>query len=232
MAEGQVGRIGVAVAALSVLLAGCGRTPPVEIAAPAPLPVQAAPRPVPPAGAVADMTIPARLADGGYATPNRDLSNAAAAWHLRAALNVAALGCANDALVPGYNALIKSYGAQFAASHRTLAAEYGDQARFDSAMTRLYNYFALPPVAPAFCQASAQVLGEIQAAPPADLTDYAAPALARIDAPFQRFFAAYDQYRVKLAAWTPDAVPRLGYAQTVFAPTEVVTGGAVRVATR
>ena len=49
------------------------------------------------------------MGDGRYATPNRNLSADGAVWHLRAALNVAALACRGPdeaAIVAGYNALL------------------------------------------------------------------------------------------------------------------------------
>ena len=57
------------------------------------------PMPRPPAGAPATLVLPARLGDGSYATPNRALSPVAAVWHLRAALNVAALACGDGEVI-------------------------------------------------------------------------------------------------------------------------------------
>ncbi len=48
--------------------------------------------PVAPDGMAASFAPPSQDADG-YLTPNRGLAAAETAWHLRVALNVAALGC-------------------------------------------------------------------------------------------------------------------------------------------
>jgi hypothetical protein len=62
-----------------------------------------------PKGAYVGMPIPALMADGRYATPNRNLSADGAVWHLRAALNVAALACRGPEsaqVVADYNTLL------------------------------------------------------------------------------------------------------------------------------
>ena len=49
--------------------------------------------PAPPSGASPNLHLPPRGSDGEFETPNRHLTSAEAIWHLRAALNVAALQC-------------------------------------------------------------------------------------------------------------------------------------------
>ena len=134
---------------MAVLAAGCAHREVATAPPPPPTaPVALAPMP---AGARAGMTIPARLPDGGYATPNHRLTAAATIWHVRTALNVAALACrdaAEPVRVARYNALLASERTAFAAAEKTLAAEYkaGGGAAwrdgYDDAMTRLYNYWA------------------------------------------------------------------------------------------
>ena len=140
-----------------------------------------APRPMPPGGASATFVTPALLADGSYDTPNRALTPAATAWHLRAALNVAALRCNDEALVANYNALVRAHGAALARAHDAAMQEAGSQAAFDCAMTRLYNYFALPPVQASFCAAAATIADEAARTPPAEFARFvdARPAGAR-----------------------------------------------------
>ncbi|RYY42947.1 MAG: hypothetical protein EOP59_08925 [Sphingomonadales bacterium] len=213
---------------------------PERIAAPAPLPV---PAPVPsqtaapraPDGAAANLAIPARLADGSYATPNRSVSAAAAAWHLRAAFNVAALNCNDPALAPAYNQFLKAYRSALKDAHHALTREYGDAATFDPAMTRLYNYFAQPPVMAHFCATAAPLLHQVAALPAAELPAFAPAALAQIDRPFTDFYARYDAWRVDLAAWRAGdapATPRLAYATEVFRAEPHVGGGTVTLAAR
>lgn len=231
-------RVPLASLALIALLSGCAKER--RLAAPAPVPVPVAPAvvaaPAPPDGAARNLTIPARLADGDYATPNRSLSSAGTIWHLRAAFNVAALNCGDAALAPAYNRLLRTHKAALAAAHRALAAEHG-AADFDPAMTRLYNYFALPPVTARFCAAATPLLERAAALAPGALAEFAPTALAAIDRPFGDFYARYDAYRTRLAAWQAsggrtDGSPRLAYDRSVLAGNSVVTGGGTRLAGR
>lgn len=213
---------------------------PERSAAPAPFPIAAPPpvqtaAPRPPNGAAPSLTIPARLADGSYATPNRGVSPAAAAWHLRAALNVAALNCNDPHLAPAYNRFLKTHKATLKDAHRTLAREFGDQSAFDPAMTRLYNYFAQPPVMAQFCAAAAPLLHQAAALPAGSLAGFAPAALVEIDRPFTDFYARYDAWRGDLAAWRAGAAPagpRLAYASEVFRVETGVTGGRIALAAR
>jgi hypothetical protein len=226
--------------ALPLLALATACAGPERIAAPAPLPVPApaptqtaAPRA--PDGAAANLTIPARLADGSYATPNRTASAAAAPWHLRAAFNVAALNCNDLALAPAYNQFLKAHRNALKAAHHALAREYGNASAFDPAMTRLYNYFAQPPVMGQFCATAAPLLHQVAALPAAELPAVAPAALAQIDRPFTDFYARYDAWRVDLAAWRAGgvpAMPRLAYAAEVFRAETPVGGGTVALAAR
>lgn len=203
--------------------------------APVARPVVAAPMPRPPFGAAPNLSLPMRLADGGYATPNRDLSEAATLWHVRAALNVAVLTCPQSpALVTHYNRLLSTHRGPLAKAHAGVTAEYrgGD---LDAAMTRVYNYFAQPPAQHAFCPVAADLLSQAFAVPPADLAGFARRALARLDAPFVDFYRAYDAYRSDLALWragtTPDIAPQLAYDAEGFLRDDALTGrGPVRIA--
>lgn len=210
--------------ALPLLALASACAGPERIAAPAPLPV---PAPLPtqtaapraPDGAATNLAIPERLADGSYATPNRNASAAAAAWHLRAAFNVAALNCNDPALAPAYNQFLKAHRGPLKDAHHALTREYGDTASFDPAMTRLYNYFAQPPVMAQFCTTAAPLLHQLAALPAADLPGVAPAALAQIDRPFTDFYARYDAWRADLAAWRAGVgptTPRLAYATEVF----------------
>lgn len=206
-----------------------------------PAPIARAPQP--PAGAATTLTIPNRLADGSFETPNRALSDAGTLWHLRAALNVAALQCDNGVSVPDYNRFLATQKRALADAHRELAAEYRIvhgptwQASFDGAMTRLYNYFALPPVRDGFCRATAAELANLAAAPTNGAASLAPAALDRIEASFLTFFRNYADYRQALAQWRANdgaiaSTPRLGYHTAIFDGADTVTGGARRLASR
>lgn len=220
-------RFGLACAlAAATALAGCAAKPEaVAIAVPDFVPPAPAPMPLPPQGATPGMMIPAALADGSYPTPNRGLSAAGTVWHLRAALNVAALGCsggAQNAMIAQYNALLTSEKAPLAAAQKALIAEFraggaaDGAAAYDAAMTTLYNFFAQPPAKAGFCAAAADVLSRSATVTPATMNAFAATALPQLDAPFTAFYRAYDGYRVQLANWRADRAPLPG-AQPVVA---------------
>ncbi|MGJ3628705.1 hypothetical protein AB5I41_20590 [Sphingomonas sp. MMS24-JH45] len=80
--------------------------------------------PQPPAIVAASFATPPRDAAGRYQTPNRDLSEGESVWHLRVALNVAALGCrgADEATtIAAYNALLASARAPLAGAQAAMA---------------------------------------------------------------------------------------------------------------
>lgn len=139
---------------------------------------------------VAAPALPA--APAGPSPINANLSAAATVWHLRAALNVAALACRapGEAMLAGqYNALLVRQKASFAAAQEGLQAEFraggGDwRDRYDHAMTRLYNFFSTAPAHDRFCAAAMEVMTRAQSAPPGALPGVAAGQLADLDAAF------------------------------------------------
>ncbi|WP_326523101.1 hypothetical protein [Sphingomonas sp.] len=216
-------RVRVSLAVVAVLLAGCARGVAPVAVAPAPPAVVSTPkpRPVPPGGAATNVALPPELPDGSFATPNRALTPAATAWHLRAALNVAALRCNDGAVVADYNRFVTSHKAALARAHAAAMREAGGEAAFDARMTKLYNYFALPPVQASFCAAAATIAAEAAATPAAGFERLATLGLPVIDAPFTAFFAEYRDYRVALARWQAGQVaaasaPRLTYDLAVL----------------
>ncbi|WP_426165474.1 SPOR domain-containing protein [Sandarakinorhabdus sp. DWP1-3-1] len=110
-------------------------------------------------------------------------------WHLRAALNVAALACPSrtgGAIVDRYNRLLRDRKAPLAEAYQAEVAvfrgRHGDgwQAPFDRSMTSLYNRFAAPDGQAAFCREADAIAAEALATP--DLAAFAGPALLRIEA--------------------------------------------------
>jgi hypothetical protein len=80
-------------------------------------------------------------------------------------------------------------------------------------MTQVYNYFALPPARGDFCNVMLGIANEYAATPPEDANLFAASSLTRIDAVFDRFFRAYEQYRIDSAAWDARYGARYGASQ-------------------
>lgn len=171
----------------------------------------APPPPALPVGAYPGMEIPIKRTDGRYVTPNIDMSDSAAVWHLRGALNVAALACdaAGGSVVDPYNAWLRARGPvldrfvkQYTAEwERTGWSDWRDA--YDNAQTRLYNFYGRPPIRIAFCQVAREELATVAAVPDAELPTHARGALARLDKPFIDFFTAFDAWR----ATQPVAVP-------------------------
>ncbi|WP_161555501.1 hypothetical protein [Sphingomonas carotinifaciens] len=229
--------------ALGLALAACAGQREVARVAPPPIMVAAPPpaRPSLPPGATPGMTIPVRLADGSYPTPNRALSEAATLWHLRSALNVAALACrgAEEAgNVARYNALLTTHKKTLATAETRLSAEFkaggGDwRDRYDDTMTRLYNFFSQTPARAGFCAAATQVLAESATVSDGQLGAFALAKLPELDRPFTDFYRAYDAWRT--GSMTPVAEPAapLVIATAAVAPTSAAApvAAAPRVAT-
>ncbi|RZM07140.1 MAG: hypothetical protein EOP68_14535 [Sphingomonas sp.] len=202
------------------LLVSCA-TKPVAVVevAPPPVPVPVA---VPmPAGGMPGMVIPARSADGGWPTPGRALSPDGTVWHLRAALNVAALVCHDagqgDPVVAAYNAMLTGRKAVLAATEKRYAAEWRTidakewQDRYDDAMTRAYNFYGQSFARAGFCAAAASTLVDMAALPDSGLAAFAAERLPTLDRPFADFFTAY-------AAWRDGATAQPVMAVSTPAP--------------
>ena len=123
---------------------------------------------------------------------NSNLTTAATVWHLRAALNVAALACRGTdeaAIIAGYNALLKTQKVALATAQASLSAEFkaggGDwQDRYDDSMTRLYNFFSQAPARDRFCAVATSILAEGASVSPDQFTGFAGDRLALLDAPF------------------------------------------------
>ncbi|MDG2533525.1 hypothetical protein P6144_07705 [Sphingomonas sp. HITSZ_GF] len=167
-------------------------------------------RPLPPAGSTPNQLIPAHGGDGGYMTVNRGISREQTAWHVRAALNVAALGCRDEAereTVAAYNALLSRHKASLAAADFAVKAQYrtrygaGWDSRHDRDMTRVYNFFAQPPAQTSFCRVARDVLAEARRVSPDQFAAFAADALPRLEAPFTDFYRDYEAWKVADRAW-------------------------------
>lgn len=158
------------------LLSGCASKPvkPVAVRPPVPTsPTAATPKPA--------------------ATINANLSGNEALWHMRSALNVAALSCRSgktSSVAPAYNRMIARHKAVLAVANAAevapFRARYGAKwaGPYDTHATKLYNFFALPTAQAQFCTVATQVLAKTNAIAPDALVDFAPKALAQLEAPF------------------------------------------------
>lgn len=190
------------------VLAACSTPPPPPPPAPPP-PVVPTVRPVPPDNAAAGMSIPGKDESGNFLTANRGVTSNTALWHVRMALNVAALNC--DKYGPTarnqYNQLLAVHksilGDANAAVDRNYKAAYGSgavQSR-ERLNTIVYNFFALPPVIKNFCPVAVTVGAKMLTMPSTQLLVEAPALLAELEKPFQDFYAAYEDYLRRLAEW-------------------------------
>ena len=194
---------------LTVALAGCTRpTPPPRVVATLP-PV--APPPVMPPGGYPEVYTAPQRANGTYITPNFDMSDSAAVWHLRGALNVAALGCdqAGGGIVDGYNAWLKSHvtalaNAQTGYLHDWQQTGWGDwRNAYENQQTRLYNFYSQSPIRAAFCAAARLEIVQVGSIADADLPRFARASLVRLDQPFIDFYTKVDAWRDYYAPKVP-----------------------------
>ncbi|MBS0255801.1 MAG: hypothetical protein JSS36_11490 [Proteobacteria bacterium] len=216
----------LAAAGAAALLAACGEQAPKVVTAPPPPPAPRVaevvpPRPLPPFGALPNLAVPPRGADGVRETVNARISPSQTLWNLRSAFNVAALDCTGPeyaAIIPAYRAFLKKHKAVLAATNKALDAEY--QARYgkgfviqrESYETQVYNYFAYPQTMRDFCDATLTMSQAVQAVAPAELPAFSQQRLPAIEAVFERFFTAYDQYRADAAAWDARYAGRISAA--------------------
>jgi len=216
----------------AMALTGCSSSRPAEhVAAPMPPPptpaAQAWTRPLPPMGAAPSFAVPARASDGTYLTPNHALSDADTLWHVRMALNVAALSCRNDpsdAARANYVRLLSVHRSALDQANRTVDAQYrarlGSQAMAarDTHNTKAYNFFAMPPVQDRFCAAAVQVSAAAVAMSGVEFTAYAPNALAQLEQPFVDFFDAFARYKNDLARWEGGQQQRYAVASAPVTP--------------
>ncbi len=203
-------------AALAALVAisACASKPKIVAQAPPPPPAPVVPVYVPPP-----------------VTPiNRGLSQAATMWHVRSALNVAALACrgANEAMIIArYNAMLATHKATLAGALSTMTAEYkaggGNwQDRQDDAMTKLYNFFSQAQARDAFCAAAAATLAETETLAPGEFQAFATAVLPTLDLPFAEMLAPRPVIAVASAASATAPVYMPAVAAPMPAPRAVV----------
>ncbi len=201
--KGIAGTACMATIATALLLVGCGKKP-VKTASGGPPPKAATPRPLPPSGATENFRLPDSDGKGGYRTVNAGVSDAEAMWHLRSALNVAALSCdrtGNTGITANYNKMLGRQRKALASAYKAEGARFGSAGATDAHVTQVYNFFAQPPAQSRFCAVATSVAAEAAALPTEKLADFAPGALDRLARPFTDFYDDYARYKVTLAAW-------------------------------
>jgi hypothetical protein len=198
------------ISALATLgaVAACTKAPPPTIVPPPVVIVP--PQPMPPGDASPKLSTPQVDAYGVRRTVNTGISPAQTTWNLRSAYNVAALNCLDPKhaqIVVNYREFLRTQAKKLTEVNKAVDQEF--KTRYgktfipprEAYMTQVYNYFALPPTLPAFCDAALAMSMDAQTVKSADLDAFAARRLPLLEQGFLRFFTSYDQYRVDLAAW-------------------------------
>lgn len=225
------GLFAAAALALAGALTSCAHRPQV-VEAPPPAPVP--PRPVL-ATAYQSVRVPPAAPDGGYLTINHGIGPERTIWHVRAALNVAAISCRGPesaALVAAYNGLLASHKALLGKANTAVEAEFKTQGTdwqdaHDRYMTRLYNFFAMPQASTAFCAVAATLAPRARETDDAAFPAFAETALVELETPFLTVYRTIDDYKVQVADWdarygpdapqtaaaatSPSAAPQLAY---------------------
>ncbi len=207
------------------LLGACATPAPPPPSPPPPPPVEVVPfRPIPPMGAAYVMNVPPIGPNGQRMTVLGNASADERVWYFRSAWNVAALNCTGPTYQPildGYSTFIKNHARALKQVNDRIDASYRKQylvardaikAR-EKTMTTVYNYFALPPARAAFCQEAMAISAQALATPKYDPAAFATANFRSFEMPFDRFFAAYEQYQRDSAAWDAQYGPRYGASQ-------------------
>jgi hypothetical protein len=84
-----------------------------------------------------------------------------------------------------------------------LAGSHGGNgiAARDKLSTRLFNYFAQPPMHEAFCESAAAIVEQVADLPEKELLARAPALLAQLDQPFVDFYEEYARWEIAHAAW-------------------------------
>lgn len=200
----------LAVAGGLALVAACAAPPPPRAVAPPPHVASIPARPLPPGGAAETTPIPAKGMDGVRQTVNAHISSAQATWNLRSAFNVAALNCMDQrhaAILDGYKNFLKIHKTKLSAVNNAVEKEWRSRQpsnymrERDSYSTRVYNYFALPPVLPRFCDQMLLISNDSFAVRSADLDAFSSRSLTQIEAVFEGFYQDFERFRFDAAAW-------------------------------
>jgi hypothetical protein len=154
--------------------------------------------------------VPTLRADGLRQTINRDLGPLETLWHVRAALNVAALSCTSpqySRLVDDYNLFIKKNASVLRSANNAIISKFrrdagrGYKKAHDRHQTSLYNYWSFSPLRRPFCDQAVRVSQTAIITSGSDLKAFGAKALPELEQPFTDFYLSYEEYEKDLQAW-------------------------------
>jgi hypothetical protein len=156
------------------------------------------------------LVTPPKDANGVRQTVNVGASPMQKTWNLRSAYNVAALNCRDPkhaAILVNYKAFLKTHAKGLTAANRAVDAEFrarhgaGFVKHREAYMTKVYNFYALPPTTPAFCNAALAMSTDAKAVKLGTLNAFSTTALPSLDIVNLDFYNRYDQWKIDGAAW-------------------------------
>lgn len=221
-------------AALGIsMLAACAKPAPavVEVIPPPPPPppkVEVIPfRPLPPGGAAYVMNIP-RMGPGGLRqTVNVNLTDDEKVWHFRSGWNAAALNCTAPEYAPinqAYNRFVNDHHRALVRVNNRLEEQFRKSegsrraallAR-EEKLTKVYNFFSLPPARRPFCVTMLELSNQALATPPTDPIAFALANFDFIQSPFNTFFEEYETYERESSLWDARYGPTYGASQAGY----------------
>jgi hypothetical protein len=153
---------------------------------------------------------PPKDAAGVRQTVNVGASPMQRTWNLRSAYNVAALNCREPqhaAIVVNYRAFLKKHVRGLTAANRAVDSEFrarhgaGFVRHREAYMTKVYNFYALPPIIPAFCNAALAMSADATTVKIGTLNAFSTTALPNLDIVIIDFYNRYDQWKIDGAEW-------------------------------
>ena len=162
------------------------------------------------------MIMPQIREDGLRDTVNRDIGPLQTLWHVRAALNVAALSCTGPEyarITDDYNKFLSDNKRELRNANRAIIAKFrreigdGYKQAHDRHMTSLYNYWSFSPLRRPFCDRAVQISQRATLISADELESFAATALPELEQPFNEFYTAYEQYERDLTEWRRQYAP-------------------------
>jgi len=123
---------------------------------------------------------------------NRGIGPGETIWHMRSALNVAALSCrdkSQNQIATNYNQMLQRHRAILANAYTEEQAQfrtkYGSdwQRRQDRHATSVYNFFANPIAARQFCEAAMVISARVNDLDATQFKEYSRTALAQLERP-------------------------------------------------
>ncbi|RKF21218.1 hypothetical protein D6851_09945 [Altericroceibacterium spongiae] len=154
-------------------------------------------------------------------------------WNMRSGFNVAALNCNElqyQPILKAYSKMLEDHKKRLSSTNRALDAQYREKygrsykSEREDYMTKVYNYFALPPAHKYFCEAALAAANNYLLMEPDDIDSYAATTLVQFEAAFEEFYTDYENYRVAVQSWDARYGAEYGASQPGYVSADILSG--------